>query len=406
MHDGSEVPWRNGPIPRNVEKIAGLGPGMPRAGPDEPVVSATPELVSSQEAPDRLLARGEWLLDHVSDPVAAPSGSVAGEIDATDIDRLDSAGALALLDQARTLGLEPRDIRFRPEHQALVDAILATREHPTPETRGPRWPGPTEVLGHVGRAMSAIGANLVQLTGFLGLVLVTLASVLRRPRQLQFTSIVHHMEETGLNALPLVALLSFLVGAVIAFLGATVLRAFGAEMFVVDLTVFAFLREFGVLLTAILLAGRTASAFAAQIGTMKSREEIDAMRTMGLDPVTMLVLPRLMALLIVLPLLTVIAMVAGLAGGLMVAVVSLDMGAEMFINRMFENLQLNHYLVGLVKAPVFAFVIALVGCLEGFKVEGTAQSVGERTTSAVVQSITLVIVLDALAAVFFMEMGW
>jgi phospholipid/cholesterol/gamma-HCH transport system permease protein len=159
-------------------------------------------------------------------------------------------------------------------------------------------------------------------------------------------------------------------------------------------------------LTAILLAGRTASAFTAQIGTMKSREEIDAMRTMGLDPIVLLVLPRLIALLLMLPVLAVLAMLAGLLGGLLVAVTSLGIPVEMYVARVYESVELRHYLVGLTKAPLFAIVIALVGCMEGFKVGGTAQSVGERTTSAVVQSISLVIVIDALAAVFFMEIGW
>jgi len=192
----------------------------------------------------------------------------------------------------------------------------------------------------------------------------------------------------------------------VTFLGATVLRDFGAELFVIDLTSYAFLREFGVLLTAILLAGRTASAFTAQIGTMKSREEIDAMRALGLDPIELLVLPRLLALLVMLPLLAVAGMLAGLAGGMTVAWLSLGIGPELFINRLQETIEMRHYLVGLSKAPIFALVIALVGCLEGFKVTGTAQSVGERTTSSVVQAITLVIVIDAFAAIFFMEMGW
>ena len=184
------------------------------------------------------------------------------------------------------------------------------------------------------------------------------------------------------------------------------LREFGAEFFVVELVGFAFMREFGVLLTAILLAGRTASAFTAQIGAMKAREEIDAIRVLGLDPIELLVIPRLLALLVMLPLLAFLAVLAGLAGGMLVGLLSLDISPEMFIARLDETVQLRHYLVGLSKAPVFALVIAVVGCLEGFKVGGTAQSVGERTTSSVVQSISLVIILDALFAIFFMEMGW
>jgi phospholipid/cholesterol/gamma-HCH transport system permease protein len=254
--------------------------------------------------------------------------------------------------------------------------------------------------------MAGAGHNLRLLVGFLGLAMSRLAATAFRPSQWRVTATVFHMQQTGLNALPLTALLSFLVGAVVAYLGATVLRDFGAELFVVDLITYAFLREFGVLLTAILLAGRTASAFTAQIGTMKSREEIDAMRTLGLDPVVLLVLPRLLALLAMLPILSLLATLAGFAGGLVVSVLALGLEPGMFLTRMSDAVTLQHYLVGLLKAPLFAATIALIGCLEGFKVAGTAQSVGERTTSAVVQSITLVIVIDALAAVFFMELGW
>ena len=191
---------------------------------------------------------------------------------------------------------------------------------------------------------------------------------------------------------------------VIAFLGAHILQDFGATIFVVELVNIAFLREFAVLLTAIVLAGRTASAFTAQIGAMKSREEIDAIRTLGLDPVDLLVIPRLLALLVMLPLLTFIAMMAGLAGGVTVGAFDLDIPPQMYLSRMHETVEVRHFLVGMSKAPVFALVIGLIGCLEGLRVEGTAQSVGERTTSSVVQTISLVIILDALAALWFMHM--
>jgi phospholipid/cholesterol/gamma-HCH transport system permease protein len=175
---------------------------------------------------------------------------------------------------------------------------------------------------------------------------------------------------------------------------------------VVELVSIAFLREFAVLMTAIVLAGRTASAFTAQIGAMKSREEIDAIRTLGLDPIDLLVIPRLLALLVMLPLLTFISMMAGLAGGVTVGAFDLDIPPQMYIARMHDTIEVRHFLVGLSKAPVFALVIGLIGCLEGLRVEGTAQSVGERTTSSVVQAISLVIMIDALAALWFMHMDW
>ena len=206
--------------------------------------------------------------------------------------------------------------------------------------------------------------------------------------------------------MPIVALLTFMVGAVIAFLGATVLQTFGASIYTVDLVAFSFLREFGVLLTAILMAGRTASAFTAQIGSMKSNEEIDAIRALGLNPLELLVLPRVIALLITLPALTFIAMLSGLLGGAMVCAFTLDISPVMFINLLHDDVGVRHFLLGMAKAPVFAFLVAIIGCLEGFKVSGSAESVGEHTTSSVVQCIFVVILVDALAALFYMEMGW
>ena len=213
------------------------------------------------------------------------------------------------------------------------------------------------------------------------------------------------MQQAGLNAVPIVALLNFLVGAVVAFLGATVLAEFGATIYTVDLVGYAFMREMGVLLAAIMLAGRTASAYTAQIGSMKVNEEIDALRVQGLDPIELLVIPRLLALLIMLPSLSFVAMLAGMLGGAMVAVLSLDISPARFLG-IVQEIPLKHLYLGLSKAPVFAVMIALIGCLEGFKVKGSAQSVGEHTTSAVVQSIFVVILLDAVAALFFMQMDW
>ena len=323
-------------------------------------------------------------------------------LDARGIAQLDSAGVLQLLRFSRRTGLADDALLFRDEHRALVSTIEEVAdERPKPQ----RDYGVAAALERLGRSMHAIGGNIVML-GFFGENLSKLARLLRQPRRLRLTATVHQMEEVGLDAVPLIALLSYLVGAVIAFLGSTILRDFGAEIYVVELVNIAFLREFGVLLTAIVLAGRTASAFTAQIGAMKAREEIDAIRTLGLDPVDLLVLPRVLALLLMLPLLTFIAMLAGLAGGVTVGAFDLGIPPQMYIARMHETMEVRHFLVGLSKAPVFAVIIALIGCLEGLKVEGTAQSVGERTTSSVVQTISLVIILDALAALWFMHMDW
>ncbi|UXI65968.1 ABC transporter permease [Tahibacter amnicola] len=262
----------------------------------------------------------------------------------------------------------------------------------------------TRLLERTGATLVGVWEQLRNLLGFIGAMLVTLGKVVIGRRRLRLTATVFHMEQAGLDAVPIVSLLSFLVGAVVAFLGATVLRDFGAEIFTVELVSYSFLREFGVLLTAILLAGRSGSAFTAQIGSMKSREELDAIDALGLDPMELLVIPRLLALLTMLPVLTFIAMISGIVGGGIVGTMSLDITPAMFISRVHEMTELRHFWVGMVKAPIFALTIAAVGCLEGFKVEGSAESVGRHTTSAVVQSIFLVIVFDALFAMFFMEM--
>lgn len=339
--------------------------------------------------------RATALLGEVTTPVRS--------VDARAIDALDSAGVLLLLRFSHQAGIPDDALLFREEHNALVCTIEEVAdERPKP----PRDYGVIAALERLGRSVHAIGRNIVVLINFLGENLVKLGRLFRQPRRLRLTATVSQMEDVGLDAVPLVALLSYLVGAVIAFLGSTILRDFGAEIFVVELVSIAFLREFAVLLTAIVLAGRTASAFTAQIGAMKAREEIDAIQTLGLDPIDLLVLPRVIALLVMLPLLTFVAMLAGLAGGVTVGAFDLGIPPQMYLARMHDTIEVRHMLVGLSKAPVFALIIALIGCLEGLKVEGTAQSVGERTTSSVVQTISLVIILDALAALWFMQMGW
>lgn len=365
-----------------------------------------PDIRFDPQDPGRLLLVGDWTLTEAAQrqQQIAAIRSDPTCIDAGAITRLDSAGALLLVRALARWSLPLAQLRLADAHRALVAAIMAASQGdamPPPRSYGLR-----DVLARVGETTIGLWLQTRALLGFVGLSLSTLVRTLLHPGRLRVTAMVHHIEATGMDAVPLVALLSFLVGAVVAFLGATVLADFGAQIYVVELVGFAFLREFGVLLTAILVAGRTASAFTAQIGAMKSREEIDAIRTLGLDPIELLVLPRLLALWIALPLLTFLAMIAGIAGGMAVSALSLDITADAFLIRFHETVALRHFLVGLIKAPIFASVIALIGCLEGFKVAGTAQSVGERTTSSVVQSISTVIVIDALAAIFFMEMDW
>ena len=366
-----------------------------------PAPSSPPALVADTGAGTVRLS-GRWTIEH-----AARIGELLGEtpeareVDARGIERLDSLGVLQLLRWSRRAGIDFTTFAFRDEHRALVAAIEDVADE---RPRRKREYGVAAAIGRLGYSVQDNLKEVLALIAFLGEVLVKLLRTVKEPTRFRPIALVAHMEQVGLDATPLVAILSFLVGAVIAFLGAEVAQHVGAELYVVDLVNVAFLREFAVLLTSIILAGRTASAFTAQIGAMKSREEVDAIRTLGMDPIDLLVIPRLLALLAMLPLLTFVAMVAGLLGGLTVGAYGLDIPPQQYLSRMHETIDVRHMWVGLSKAPFFATVIALVGCLEGLQVQGTAQSVGERTTSAVVQAISLVIVLDAMAALWFMVM--
>ena len=364
-----------------------------------------PRWQQAQTGPGRIVLTGQWTLAHalaISEQLRAIPDDITA-VDASKIGRLDSAGVMQLMRFAQRRGLDGEHLQFSAEHAALVQAIEDVSDDRPPRRRDY---GFAAALERLGRATESVIRSVVGLVGFTGENLSKILRMAREPRRFRLTATVSHMEQVGLDAVPLVALLSYLVGAVIAFLGSTILRDFGAEIYVVELVGIAFLREFAVLLTAIVLAGRTASAFTAQIGAMKSREEIDAIRTLGLDPVDLLVIPRLLALLVMLPLLTFIADLAGLLGGMTVGAYGLEIPPQAYFARMQDTMQLRHFLVGLSKAPVFALVIGLIGCLEGLRVTGTAQSVGERTTSSVVQTISLVIIIDALAAIWFMHMGW
>ncbi|UZJ44519.1 ABC transporter permease [Marinimicrobium sp. C6131] len=355
---------------------------------------------------------GNWTLAHYRalQRYVAQSGPIATDtpIDLTGIDVVDTAGATLL---AELIGAErlaqvanwASDLP--PARQALLETIAATlcqplaHEHKRPSSL-------TSALADIGRRTEALWHQQKLLLGFIGLTLITLVQNLPKPHRWRMTSLSAHLQQTGLDAVPIVALLTFLVGAVVAFLGATVLEEFGATIYTVNLVAYSFLREFGVLLAAILLAGRTASAFAAELGSMKANEEIDAIQSLGLKPVELLVIPRVIAMMIALPILTFVGMLSGIIGGMLVCLLKLDISMLQFVTILQRDIPAHHFLVGLSKAPVFAFVIAVIGCVEGFKVSGSAESVGEHTTSSVVQSIFMVILLNAVAALFFMEMGW
>ncbi|NMZ96154.1 MlaE family lipid ABC transporter permease subunit [Pseudomonas lundensis] len=370
--------------------------------------------LDTSSKPARLHISGDWTLANYA-RLKQLNAQLSGKyddsthVDLDDVTRLDTAGAsllVELLGAERVSQLADTTSRLPAADRALLQTVYSSMRDFCVPTKAAEENTGIQVLSRIGCAVDKLWQDSLKLLGFIGLILQTLARNLFHPKQWRITPVVAHIEQIGLNAAPIVVLLTFMVGAVVAFLGATVLANFGAGIFTVDLVAFSFLREFGVLLTAILLAGRTASAFTAQIGSMKANEEIDAIRTLGLDPMDLLVLPRVLALLIALPLLTFLAMMAGILGGAVVCIVSLGISPDMFISLLHSDIGVQHFLVGMVKAPFFAFLIAAVGCLEGFKVAGSAESVGEHTTSSVVQSIFIVIVLDAVAALFFMEMGW
>lgn len=364
--------------------------------------------------PPRIAASGDWVLAHYAylEPAVSalqPQLLSNAIFDLSQLGALDTAGAtllVKLIGEKNVLELERIAPTLPLERRVLLQTVRsALQNYVTPPAQ--HQPGiVTELLANIGKSVESFWQNLVALIGFIGLTMEVLFATLLCPAHWRVTSLVANLQQIGLNAVPIIALLTFMVGAVIAFLGSTVLSTFGASIFTVQLVAFSFLREFAVLLAAILMAGRTASAFTAQIGLMKANEEIDAIQTMGLNPVELLVLPRVLALLVALPMMTFIGMICGILGGIVVCALTLDISPIMFLTIMQNNVGFEHFWVGMIKAPVFAFLIAIIGCLEGFKVSGSAESVGEHTTASVVHSIFVVILLDAVAALFFMEMGW
>lgn len=336
---------------------------------------------------------------------ALKPGDVA-QIDLSSLTRLDTAGAWSLITLKNRFAQSDKPLQFvgaSDKAASLLDSVA--RALPEPEPPSAHKMSFAAWLDRFGHNVFSGLMFLRALTGYLGIFLHRLARALRHPSEFRMTSLVHHCEEVGLRAVPIVALMAFLIGVVLAFQGSTQLRQFGAEVFVVDLIAISILRELGILLTAIIVAGRTASAFTAAIGSMKMREEIDAMRTLGLDPGMNLFVPRILALLIMLPILGLIANVAGLFGGALMAWIDLGISPAMFQTRLVEGTSVDHVFVGLVKAPVFALIIGVVGCHAGMQVQSNAESLGRMTSSAVVTAIFAVIVADAVFSIFFARIG-
>lgn len=340
------------------------------------------------------------------DSLAPARGAGDLVVDMAGVDRMDTAGAWALAELEAQIAQRGGTTRLRhagDEALLLLDTVRAAL--PAPETPAERDRGLIALLEATGRRVATGAAFLRDLLAYLGLFLVALWRVVTHPREFRFTALVAHADDVGLRAVPIVGLMAFLIGVVLAFQGSAQLRQFGAEVFVVDLIAISILRELGILLTAIIVAGRTASAFTAAIGSMKMREEIDAMRTLGLDPATVLFVPRILALLLMLPILGLVANVMGLIGGALMSWIDLGISPSMFRARLIADTDVSHVFVGLVKAPVFALIIGVVGCHAGMQVQGNAESLGRMTSNAVVTAIFAVIVADALFSIFFAQVG-
>jgi len=356
-------------------------------------------------------ATGNWLVGNLaridSDlrALRVPRG-VKAEIDVSDLEKADTMGAwliertrqaLAFQGSCQITGAEPALTQLMKQ---VGDAYVESDSSPQ------RSLSFIASVNGLGASIINAGSELLNLVGFTGRVVGTMLNWIIRPRRIRLTPVVYHMEQVGLNAVPIIALISILIGAVLAFLGSDLMADFGAQVFVVNLVSFAFLREFGVLLTAIMVAGRSGSAFTAQIGSMKGREEIDAMSVLGLDYVELLVVPRVIAMIICLPLLTFVSDIMGLLGGGIVLYALEGMSPALYFTRLENVTEIAHFNVGMIKSVFFAAAISIIGCYQGLKVEGSAESVGQRTTLSVVEAIFTVIVLDALFAIYFIEIGY
>ena len=327
-------------------------------------------------------------------------------VDMGAVQALDTAGAWALAGLAARLDAAGHAVTWenaQPAHADILDRVIQSL--PDDQENPPPAQSLTDRLETLGRASVAGLRFFAELLAMLGLFTDRLVRAILRPREFRLTALVHHCHEVGVKAVPIVVLMAFLIGVVLAFQGSSQLRQFGAEVFVVDLIAISILRELGILLTAIIVAGRTASAFTAAIGSMKMREEVDAMHTLGLDPAQVLFVPRILALLLMLPILGLIANVAGLFGGALMAWIELGLSPGMFRVRLVDGVGVNTVLVGLSKAPVFALIIGVVGCHAGMKVESNAESLGRMTSAAVVTAIFSVIVANAAFSVFYAQIG-
>jgi phospholipid/cholesterol/gamma-HCH transport system permease protein len=359
-----------------------------------------------------LAASGAWvaqnagLLEHAIDGAARRNGDVKRvQIDMTHVERLDTFGAWLLERLVRSFsasGAHTEVVGLPEKYRALMDGVHSVKAGEAPD----RSTGSvTAAFASVGLAMTQVGGTVAAIVNIIGALVMAFLRVLARPRSFRFTSMVHQLDNVAWRAVPIVLLITFLIGCIIAQQGLFHFRRFGADVYVVDMVGILVLRELGVLIVCIMVAGRSGSAYTAELGSMKMREEIDALRTMGFDPIEVLILPRMLALIIGVPILTFLGSMAALYGGGLVCWLYGGIDPDIFLSRLKEAISLTTFQVGMIKAPFMALIIGVVACVEGLAVKGSAESLGLQTTASVVESIFLVIVLDGLFAIFFASIG-
>lgn len=359
-----------------------------------------------------LCATGTWTASFapVLERMVADAEKLAGGpqsifIDVSEVAKLDTFGAWLIERLRRSLtqgAVEAQIAGLSANYSSLVDEVRRVRATAVVDRSTITITG---MLEQIGRTVAGIGGTVADLVDMLGAVLAACGRVLIHPRSLRLTSTVHHLEQVCWRAVPIIVLITFLIGCIIAQQGIFHFRRFGADIFVVDMLGVLVLREIGVLLVAIMVAGRSGSAYTAELGSMKMREEIDALRTMGFDPIEVLVLPRMLALVLALPILAFLGAMAALYGGGLVAWLYGGVDPEAFLLRLRDAISIDHFIVGIVKAPVMAAVIGIVACVEGLAVQGSAESLGQHTTASVVKGIFFVIVMDGVFAIFFASIG-